>query len=175
MVCVCVCVRHHSNFSTEDSFKSLPMLHRPTKPLSGGCLVVSGGVWSMSGGHCCLAPCKSVPNYGPSTEPKIYIVKSARTPIPTSNGHISETKRRIFRSAGAKILLSPRAFTYSFMKVASRHSFTLFRPLSARKNHFFGVFQVSPSVSLWSEYGPGTTFHVGKNKFTWPPIVWLAV
>ena len=33
-------------------------------------------------------------------------------------------------SAGAKILLSSRAFTYSFMKVASRHSFTLFRPLS---------------------------------------------
>ena len=49
-VCVCVSVRHHSNFSTEDPFKSLPMLHRPTKPLSGGCLVVSGGVWSMSGG-----------------------------------------------------------------------------------------------------------------------------
>ena len=29
---------------------SLPMLHRPTKPLSGVCLVVSGGVWSVSGG-----------------------------------------------------------------------------------------------------------------------------
>ena len=50
---------------------------------------------SISVLHCCLAPCKSGPNYGPSTEPKIYIVKSARTPIPTSNGHISETKRRI--------------------------------------------------------------------------------
>ena len=43
--------------------------------------------------HCCLAPCKSVTNYGPLTEPKFYIVKSALTPIPTSNGHISETKR----------------------------------------------------------------------------------
>ena len=45
--------------------------------------------------HCCLAPCKSVTNYGPLTEPKFYIVKSALTPIPTSNGHISETKRGI--------------------------------------------------------------------------------
>ena len=43
--------------------------------------------------HCCLAPCKSVTNYGLLTEPKFYIVKSALTPIPTSNGHISETKR----------------------------------------------------------------------------------
>ena len=42
---VCVFVRHHFNFSIEDPFKSLPMLHRPTKPLSGGCLVVSGGIW----------------------------------------------------------------------------------------------------------------------------------
>ena len=25
-----LCVRHHSNFSTEDPFKSLPMIHRPT-------------------------------------------------------------------------------------------------------------------------------------------------
>ena len=45
---VCVCVRHHSNFSTEDPFKSLPMLHRPTKLLSGGCLVVSGACLVMS-------------------------------------------------------------------------------------------------------------------------------
>ena len=36
--------------------------------------------------HCCLAPCKSVPNYGPLTEPKIYIVKFGRTAIPTLNG-----------------------------------------------------------------------------------------
>ena len=45
--------------------------------------------------HCCLAPCKSVTNYGPLTEPKFCIVKCALTQIPTSNGHISETKRRI--------------------------------------------------------------------------------
>ena len=67
-------------------------------------------------------------------------------------------------SAGAKILLSSRAFTYSFMKVASRHSFTLFRPLSVRKKHFFGVFQVCVAVCHWSEYAPGTTFHVGEEK-----------
>ena len=43
--------------------------------------------------HCCLAPCKFVPNYGPLTEPKIYKVKFSRTAIPTLNGRISETKR----------------------------------------------------------------------------------
>ena len=47
----------------------------------------------MGGTHCCLAPCKSVPNYGLLTEPKIYIVKFGRTAIPTLNGRISETKR----------------------------------------------------------------------------------
>ena len=45
--------------------------------------------------HCCLAPCKSVTNYGPLTEPKFCIVKCALSQIPTSNGHISETKRAI--------------------------------------------------------------------------------
>ena len=38
-------------------------------------------------------------------------------------------------SAGAKIPVSSRAFTYSFMKVASHYSFTLFR---AEKNTFSG-------------------------------------
>ena len=44
----------------------------------------------------------------------------------------------------------------------------LFHPLSAsfsQKNHFFGVFQVSPGVSLWSEYAPGTALEVGKFFF----------
>ena len=43
----------------------------------------------------------------------------------------------------------------------------LFHPLSAsfsQKNHFFGVFQVSPGVSLWSEYAPGTALEVGKKN-----------
>ena len=48
--------------------------------------------------HCCLAPCKSVPNYGPLTEPKIYIVKFGRTAIPALNGRISETKRDFLNS-----------------------------------------------------------------------------
>ena len=43
----------------------------------------------------------------------------------------------------------------------------LFHPLSAsfsQKNHFFGVFQVCPGVSLcWSEYAPRTAFQVGKK------------
>ena len=49
----------------------------------------------------------------------------------------------------------------------------LFHPLSAsfgQKNHFFGVFQVSPGVSLWSEYAPGTSLQVGKKKSIAPPI-----
>ena len=41
----------------------------------------------------CLAPCKSVTNYGPLTEPKSYYVEIDRTQISTSNGHISETKK----------------------------------------------------------------------------------
>ena len=32
------------------------------------------------------------------------------------------------------------------------------------KNHCFGVFQVCPSVSLWSEYVTTTNFHVGEEK-----------
>ena len=39
-------------------------------------------------------------------------------------------RKRFFRSAGAKILVSTRDFTHSFMKVTQHHSFTLFQPLS---------------------------------------------
>ena len=72
-------------------------------------------------------------------------------------------------SAGANILLSSRAFTYSFMKVALRHSFTLFRPLSVRKTTFFGVFQVAVTGCHWSEYAPGPVFQVGKKLFCGNP------
>ena len=41
-------------------------------------------------------------------------------------------------SAGSKKFLSSRAFIYSFMKVASHHSFTLFRALSGRETNFSG-------------------------------------
>ena len=33
----------------------------------------------------------------------------------------------------------------------------------SNENHF-GVFQVGPNWSLWSEYAPGSTFHVGKKN-----------
>ena len=58
-------------------------------------------------------------------------------------------------SAGAKILLSSRAFTYSFMKVASRHSFTLFRPLSGRKTTFSGCSRCSPVLLFGQNMPPG--------------------
>ena len=54
----------------------------------------------------------------------------------------------------------------------------LFHPLSAsfsQKSHFFGVFQVSPSVSLWSEYAPGTSLQVEEKKITRRPILLDAV
>ena len=48
----------------------------------------------------------------------------------------------------------------------------LFHPLSAsfsQKNHFFRVFQVSVTVSLWSEYAPGTALQVEEKKSLGPP------
>ena len=69
---------------------------------------------------------------------------------------------------GAKILASSRAFTYYFMKLALHLSFTLFRPLSARKKTLFGVFHLSLIVPLWSEYAPRTPRDVRKGKFTVP-------
>ena len=43
----------------------------------------------------------------------------------------------------------------------------LFHPLLAsfsQKNHFFGVFQVSVTVCLLSEYAPGTALQVQEKK-----------
>ena len=117
--------------------------------------------------HCCLAPCKSVTNYGPLTEPKFYIVKSALTQIPTSNGHISETKRAILDPLVPKFSSDRGLSPTHESGVAS-----LFHPLSAsfgQRNHFFGVFQVYPIVPLWSEYAPRTTFHVGKKNLLGHP------
>ena len=54
--------------------------------------------------HCCLAPCKSLRNYGPLTEPKIYTVKFGRTAIPTLNSQISEMKRDFLDPLVQKIL-----------------------------------------------------------------------
>ena len=65
--------------------------------------------------HSGLAPCKSVPIYGPLTEPKIS--KFGRTAIPTLNGCLGN-ETRFLKSADAKILVLSRACTYSFMIVA---------------------------------------------------------
>ena len=65
-----------------------------------------------------------------------------------------------FRSAGAKILVWSRAFTYSFMKVASRHSFTLFRPLSGRKTTFSGCSRCGSLVRIC----PRACFPCRKKK-----------
>ena len=67
----------------------------------------------------------------------------------TNYGLLTEPKFYIVKSA-----LSSRA--------------PLFHPLSVRKKHFLGVFQVGPAAPLWSEYAHGTTFHVGKKNYC-PP------
>ena len=56
------------------------------------------------GPHCCLAPCKSVRNCGPSTEPKICSNTNSNFKRPYLGNGMSH-----LRSAGAKILatLSP--------------------------------------------------------------------
>ena len=88
---VCLCVRHHSNFSTEDPFKLLLMLHRPTKPLSAACLVVSGACLVVSGvpgqnkkiSHVYIADKtlkKTIPNW----------TKNNSTVFPTSKAVISD-------------------------------------------------------------------------------------
>ena len=81
---------------------------------------------------------------------------------------------RFFRSAGAKILLSSRAFTYSFVKVASRHSFTLFRPLSVRKGTFSGCSRwVSLSVSC-QYMPPGPLEMFEKTNLLGAPYFYMA-
>ena len=89
--------------------------------------------------HCCLAPCKSVTNYGPLTEPKFCIVKCALSQIPTSNGHISETKRAILDPLVPKFSsdrgLSP-TLSWKWRRVTLSPSFGLFR---AEKPLFRGV------------------------------------
>ena len=44
-----------------------------------------------------------------------------------------------------------------------------FRLFQSEKKHFFGVFQVCPGVSLWSEYAPRTALQVGKKNSIAPP------
>ena len=98
--------------------------------------------------HCCLAPCKSVTNYGPLTEPKFYIVKSALTQIPTSNGHISETKRAILDPLVPKFSsdrgLSP-TLSWKWPSATLSPSFGLFQ---SEKPLFGGVPGVPRCASL---------------------------
>ena len=53
---------------------------------------------------------------------------------------------RFCKCVGAKILVLSRAFTHSFMKVTSPHSFILFRPLSRKRALFRGV----PGGPFWA-------------------------
>ena len=123
--------------------------------------------------HCCLAPCKSVTNYCPLTEPKFYIVKSGRTQIPTSNGHISETKRGILDPLVPKFfsrrgLSSP--LSWKWANVTLSPSFGLFQ---SEKPLFRGVPEGTHGHSL-ARICPQLPFP-RKKKITWPPILWQAV
>ena len=98
--------------------------------------------------HCCLAPCKSVRNYGPLTEPKSYYVEFGRTAIPTSNGHISETKRAILDPLVPKFSydrgLSP-TLSWKWPSATLSPSFGLFQ---SEKPLFRGVPGVPRCTSL---------------------------
>ena len=68
-------------------------------------------------------------------------------------------EKRFISSAGANILVLHRAFTHSFMKVTSSHSFALFRPLSWKKPLFRGVsrfriFQKTVTICPWVSFTP---------------------
>ena len=124
--------------------------------------------------HCCLAPSKSVSNYGPLTEPKFYIVKSGRTQIPTSNGHISETKRGILDPLVPKFFSRrglSSTLSWKWANVTLSPSFGLFQ---SEKPLFRGVPDVTHCHSL-ARICPQVPFPRGKKKFTWPPILWQAV
>ena len=54
--------------------------------------------------HCCLAPCKSVCNHGPLTEPKIYSEIRLHRNFNFKRPYLGNDTR-FFRSAGAKILV----------------------------------------------------------------------
>ena len=118
--------------------------------------------------HCCLAPCKSVTNYGPLTEPKFYIVKSGLTQIPTSNGHISETKRGILDPLVPKFfsrrgLSSP--LSWKWANVTLSPSFGLFQ---SEKPLFRGVPEGSQGTSL-ARICPQVPFPRGKKKIYMAP------
>ena len=109
---------------------------------------------------------------GTWTEPKFYYVEFGRTAIPTSNGHISETKRDFLDPLVPKFSydrgLSP-TLSWKWPSATLSPSFGLFQ---SEKPLFWDV---SVTVCLWSKYAPGPMFGEGRKKITWHPILWLAV
>ena len=124
--------------------------------------------------HCCLAPSKSVPNYGPLTEPKIFIVKFDCTAIPTSNDHISETKRDFLDPLVPKFSydrgLSP-TLSWKWPSATLSPSFGLFQ---SEKPLFRGVPGVPRCTSL-VRICPRDLLPSRKKKFARPPILSEAV
>ena len=121
-----------------------------------------------SQGHCCLAPSKSVSNYGPLTEPKFYIVKSGRTQIPTSNGHISETKRGILDPLVPKFFSRrglSSTLSWKWANVTLSPSFGLFQ---SEKPLFRGVPEGTHGHSL-ARICPQVPFPRGKKEIYMAP------
>ena len=119
-------------------------------------------------GHCCLAPSKSVSNYGPLTEPKFYIVKSGRTQIPTSNDHISETKRGILDPLVPKFFSRrglSSTLSWKWANVTLSPSFGLFQ---SEKPLFRGVPDVTHCHSL-ARICPQVPFPRGKKEIYMAP------
>ena len=78
------------------------------------------------------------------TKPKSYLVEILSDTNFNFKRSYLGNKKRYRRSAGAKILVFLRALIPSFMKVAWRHSFTLFRPLQVKETTFFGCSRCVP-------------------------------
>ena len=76
-------------------------------------------------------------------------------PQEISKGPYLRNEKSYQRSAGPKILVSSRAFTHSFMKVTSRHSFTLFQPLFRKKLLFRGVHGLTICHKMVQNMPPG--------------------
>ena len=85
-------------------------------------------------------------------------MKSALTQIPTSNGHISETKQDFLDP------LVPKFFSRRGLSPTLSWK-TALSPSFGQQTHFFGVVQVCVAVCLWSEYAPGPVFQVGKKNY----------
>ena len=123
-------------------------------------------IWSntaVTWNHCCLAPCKSVTNYGPLTEPISYYVEIVRTQISTSNG---QTKKGTGDPLAPKFysfrgLSSP--LSWKWPSVTLSPSFGLFQ---SEKPLFRGVPGWSQLVSL-VRICPRVLFPCRKKKISY--------